>query len=298
MALRVFTLTNARMVAAVLLFAAGLEAVSSSAADPSGASVKLSGIFVLSGKKQACLMVRDSAPAGQPAAASRSCVLREGQKDGAVEVLEIDEKAGRVRVRNGSKEMELTFESDGIRPSAAPVPAVPPPAVHMAAAPSAPSGDALIMPPGESPAFEQIPAANRVFVFGRSTRRANMPMAGILTNFQAGVPPGGGYGMWRPSQPASQPAPLPATTFDPVQISSSPAPSQTPVLLTAPVPPSPPALPGWKAPDAPPPSTPSYPGTISSAGFQSAGARDPGMANAWVIDPSVADSIKARAPHQ
>jgi hypothetical protein len=52
-------------------------------------------------------------------------MLAEGQSEGDIEVLEIDEKSGRVKVSNSGTIMTLTFEKDGLKQTP-PLPTAPP----------------------------------------------------------------------------------------------------------------------------------------------------------------------------
>jgi len=77
----------------------------------------LTGITTILGRKLALLKVRPLGPAGVAADASKeiSLILTEGQREAEVEVLQIDERAGSVRVKNTGTIMTLTFEKDGPR---------------------------------------------------------------------------------------------------------------------------------------------------------------------------------------
>ena len=71
------------------------------------------------GDKRALLKVY--LPANPPEPAKEvSCILTVGQREGPIEVLEIDEVAGSVKVNNSGTVMVLTFEKESPRPQAAP----------------------------------------------------------------------------------------------------------------------------------------------------------------------------------
>ncbi len=89
----------------------------------------LTGITTILGKKQALLKIRFPPSLGH-LPKEESCILAEGEKDGAVQVLEIEVKEARVRVSNSGTLMTLTFQKNG---SAAPVPAPRPVWTHFAA---------------------------------------------------------------------------------------------------------------------------------------------------------------------
>jgi hypothetical protein len=86
--------------------------------EPSGSRVYLTGLSDIGGKKVAQFQV---VPSPQRPELKRFLypVLKEGQKEAGVEVLQIDAKAGSVRVRiNGSAPEQLTFESPRKQPGA------------------------------------------------------------------------------------------------------------------------------------------------------------------------------------
>jgi hypothetical protein len=88
----------------------------------------LTGITTVLGNKRALLKADAAGQPGKPAdpAKEQSFILTEGQRDGYVEVLQIDEKAGSVKVNNSGVLMTLTFEKDGAKlPSTTAPPALP-----------------------------------------------------------------------------------------------------------------------------------------------------------------------------
>jgi hypothetical protein len=84
--------------------------------------ILLTGITTILGNKRALLKILPAALAGKAADASKeiSLILTEGQREADVEVLQIDEKAGSVRVNNSGTVMTLTFERDGPKLSSTP----------------------------------------------------------------------------------------------------------------------------------------------------------------------------------
>src|ERR1043165_292151 len=86
------------------------------------ANIKLTGITTMFGNKRALLMVQDTAPGSK----EQSFMLSEGQREGDLEILQIDEKAGTVKVKNAGIETMLTFDKDGIKLAGAPVAAAAP----------------------------------------------------------------------------------------------------------------------------------------------------------------------------
>lgn len=94
-------------------------------APPPSVSVKLTGITTLLNTKRVFLVVQEQGK--QP----ESKMLQQGDKDGPIEVVEIDEINGKVKIINSGKEQVLDFEKDGIKPPTSPAnqPPRPNPAV-------------------------------------------------------------------------------------------------------------------------------------------------------------------------
>ena len=80
--------------------------------------VKLTGITTILGNKLALLKVQFPPQPREPAK-DKSYILGEGQRDGPIEVLEINEKLDKVKMDNSGTVMEITFEK--------PAPSPPPP---------------------------------------------------------------------------------------------------------------------------------------------------------------------------
>src|SRR6266850_3328059 len=87
--------------------------------------VFLTGITTIFGNKMALFRVQYPARPGEPAK-EESLILAEGQRDGGIEVLGVDEVTKQVRVNNFGSEMTLTFEKDGVKPAAGPAVATAP----------------------------------------------------------------------------------------------------------------------------------------------------------------------------
>ena len=79
----------------------------------------LNGIATVPGQKQVQAFMKELPVAGDPAGAGTQRLLKltEGERDRDIEVLQIDEKAGSVRVINCGTPMTLTLEKDGPKPS-------------------------------------------------------------------------------------------------------------------------------------------------------------------------------------
>lgn len=92
---------------------------------PPSIKVNLTGITTILSGKRAFLLVQEQGK--QP----ESKMLKEGERDGQIEVVSIDESTGSVKIKIGEKETELTFEKDGLKPPTSPagapgtVPGVP-----------------------------------------------------------------------------------------------------------------------------------------------------------------------------
>lgn len=78
----------------------------------------LTGITTLLGNKRA-LLKAEPLP-GRQGDKEESLILTEGQREGDIEVVQIDEHAGRVTVNNSGSEMTLSFEKDGQKAPALP----------------------------------------------------------------------------------------------------------------------------------------------------------------------------------
>src|SRR6266849_705060 len=86
----------------------------------------LTGITTILDNKRALMKVQPAVARPNEPAKELSLILTEGQREGDIEVLQIDEKAGSVRVRNSGTVMTLTFEKDGAKlPPTAPIPLGP-----------------------------------------------------------------------------------------------------------------------------------------------------------------------------
>ena len=76
-------------------------------------NIQLTGITMMLGKKMAMMMAQEPGPNKTP----QSYMLTEGERDGQIEVLEIDDKAGSEKVNNAGVVQTLTFDKDGAKPS-------------------------------------------------------------------------------------------------------------------------------------------------------------------------------------
>jgi hypothetical protein len=91
---------------------------------PPVATIKLTGITTILGNK--LVLMKVSVPAKPPEPAKElSLTLTEGQREGDIEVLAINEKTGDVKVSNGGVELMLNIDKDSPKLPGSPVPAAP-----------------------------------------------------------------------------------------------------------------------------------------------------------------------------
>lgn len=129
---------------------------------PPPVKIQLVGIASLFGTKKAILKVLDPPKPGQPPQAE-PFVLSEGEAQQDIEVTEINEKDGAVKVINHGTAMTLTFKEDGVKLPAGPAPAQAAPMPGLASVPAR-------RPFGQSaPAGAASPPPVTAAVAGRST---------------------------------------------------------------------------------------------------------------------------------
>ncbi len=143
----------------------------------------LTGITTILDRKTAMFRMQSPAKPGEPAK-EESLMLAEGQRDGVIEVVSIDENAKEVRVRNSGTAMSLNFEKDGVKTASAAPPAMVPGGT-MSPAPVAPA----LTPTGTnvSPAAAAVAAKLRSGL-GRTLRLPN-PTSPTTTPTPATVTP-------------------------------------------------------------------------------------------------------------
>ena len=96
---------------------------------PPAANIKLTGVATILGFRQALLMVQEPSVPGKPPAKEESYILNEGQREGPIHLLEVDEKAGTVKLENDGKLCQIALEVPkpaGLSPLAAPNQGLPP----------------------------------------------------------------------------------------------------------------------------------------------------------------------------
>lgn len=138
--------------------------------------VTLTGITSLLGRPKAYLMTKDAK--GTPEYLSLSV----GERVGSLEVLEIQQTEGKVKIRNAGREISLNFKDNGVKTASAPTPPPPP------GTPGAPGGA-----PG-SPGFRGAPTVSipgRPGVQGSPGGGSTGTMS-PTTTITLGAPPTGG----------------------------------------------------------------------------------------------------------
>jgi hypothetical protein len=195
------------------------------ASKPPPPKLILTGITTIFGNKRALMKTTLPAKAPEPAK-EQSYMLAEGQRDGDIEVLQIDDKENTVKVRNFGVEQTLNFNENGVKLTST-LPGGPAPGVL----PSAPGG---IPAPAATPANPFAPAGG--FNKAIPTRTLRLPTPGTTatpgaaaTGADAGgtVVPGFGSGS---SQPQSAAGP---TTIGGFPTSTGLTPEQNVLLYEA-----------------------------------------------------------------
>jgi hypothetical protein len=140
---------------------------------PQPSKITLTGITTILGRKLALMKTPPRAPKpGEQAKTEQAYTLAVGERQDEIEVLEIDEVAGTVKVNNAGTVETVSFDKNGVKPSS-PVPGAPPPTGvapgfnPYASAPAANAATGIPMPsrilrtplPGGSPAAGTPPSA-------------------------------------------------------------------------------------------------------------------------------------------
>jgi len=129
---------------------------------PPPPNIRLQGITDILGRKQVLFKVQLPPKAGAPAK-EESFILTVGERQGEIEVLAIDPKAGTVVVRNYGVVTNLSLElnSDKLMTAPPTAPGVPPPPASMAAPGAmAPPPSLPTLPPGKFPRTLRLPGSN------------------------------------------------------------------------------------------------------------------------------------------
>jgi hypothetical protein len=134
---------------------------------PAASKIVLQGVTTILGRRQVLFKINVPARAPEPARES-NYMLSEGQRDGEIEVIEVNEKTGIVKFNNAGMIEVLSMDKDAAKPTAGP--ASPPPNSPPGALPSALPGIPPPSPttlPGVSATTGNTPAA----AFGATDQR-------------------------------------------------------------------------------------------------------------------------------
>ncbi|HOX57719.1 MAG TPA: hypothetical protein P5205_13625 [Candidatus Paceibacterota bacterium] len=93
---------------------------------PPPSKILLQGITTFGGVKRVLFKMAPPAKPGEKPAGDQSYVLAEGQRDGDIEILEINPDARTVKVNNSGTITDLNFEENGIKAPAGPAPGAAP----------------------------------------------------------------------------------------------------------------------------------------------------------------------------
>ncbi len=133
---------------------------------PQAVKITLTGITTILGNKR--VLMKSPAPPGKPGEPAKpelSYILTEGQREGDIEVIEIDDKGGNVKLKNAGTIVTLNIDKDGPK-----LPSTPPPV----GAPALPGG---IPPPIPGATHAITPAAAGNTGFTMPTRTLRLPPA-------------------------------------------------------------------------------------------------------------------------
>ncbi len=92
---------------------------------PPAANIKLTGISSMLGTRRALFLVSAAAQPGKPPGKEESYILAEGERQGVIEVLEVNQKAGIARIRNDGNESVLALDTTA-KPASASAGGAPP----------------------------------------------------------------------------------------------------------------------------------------------------------------------------
>ena len=206
-------------------------------------NVILTGITTLLGSKRALFLVQDPQIPGKPPTKEESFILSEGQRQGVLEVLEINSKAGTVKIKNEEIISTITFATNktggGLGGG--------PPTMPM----GLPHQPRFNQPPGFNPNLNPAPLPNRMLRGGDASQFttpgvAAQPVSPSGHQASYGMTSGGGApGLFLPNP---TPVQTPAAASSSVPQETLPSPVTT-------------AIPAWQAPGTgskgvPPPPSP------------------------------------------
>jgi hypothetical protein len=176
----------------------------------------LTGITTILGNKRALMKMTPPAKPGEPAK-EQSFTLGEGQREGDLEVLHIDEVAGTVKVSVYGTVATLDFDNNGVKAAAAPAPGPGP----------APPG--FVPKPGAPGSFNPAFPTARPLRLPTPSGAASMPSGVPVTPVYANTP--AGYGNPAPVYGGATPTMALGNTT--VPLTGSTAPQPTPAQTAA-----------------------------------------------------------------
>jgi hypothetical protein len=158
---------------------------------PPPSKILLQGITTFGGVKRVLFKMATPPKQGQKPTGEQSFILAEGQRDGDIEILEINAEAGTVKVNNSGTITDLDFEKNGIKAPAGPAPgpapgppgSVPPPGGNPALSPGGapPFARPMRLPTPTGAAFSPAPGGNTATL---AAGTASAPFSGS-TGFRA-----------------------------------------------------------------------------------------------------------------
>ena len=172
---------------------------------PTVVKITLTGMTTILGNKR--VLMKTAPPPGKPGEgpkSEQSYILTEGQREGDIEVIEIDEKAGSVKVNNGGTIQTLTFEKDGAK---LPATIAPP------TAPGVPGASVIPGLPVTRPGGTVPPAPGAMPSFQLPTRVPRLPVTGGAVQGMNSMAANSGVGS---AQSYGSPGYLPGNTISPI----------------------------------------------------------------------------------
>jgi hypothetical protein len=126
------------------------------AAPPPRIKIRLTGITTIFGDKRALLMTQEPPSSGKSPTPETSCILAAGKRQGAIEILDINEKAGTVRLINDGNISVIGFDNEKL--------------------PNAPANQSMASPlpgAGARPNYARDPSTEEQIILMEAQREAN-----------------------------------------------------------------------------------------------------------------------------
>ena len=185
---------------------------------PQVVKITLTGITTIFGDKR--VLMKTAPPPGKPGAGPKSeesYILTEGQREGDIEVISIDEKAGSVKVNNAGTIQTLTFDKDGAKLPNTPAPSVPGMPEGRPPIPGLPINRPF--QPGSAPSFQLPNRIPRLPTYGGQA--ANYTPSGVPGGVSPTLPFSGLAPM--SANPVTTPGFLPGNTTSPATPAPTPS---------------------------------------------------------------------------